>query len=194
MRFELNQEIEIHGKIYDVSAKSLDFSSEDILDEWLEVVSKYISSSPRTQELNLSNNRLTNAHINEFFQWCMLADSLITIDLSYNFITLEDSQMLVNYLQTTQRLQTLNLSYNDISDEGLKILSSWLKNNTTIKYLSLLQNKSISIDGITYLKEALLVNKSITELEISLYTIWIQWAREMMEVQKYNNRLTLIYN
>jgi hypothetical protein len=108
-------------------------------------------------------------------------NSLTNLNLGYSKPDKEGIEILSDALQNNQSLAELGLYATNLDNEKIEILSKSLKVNTGLKKLNLDNNKKIGDEGIQYLLDALLENKSLIELEIDSSKIDNQLMSEIKE-------------
>mmetsp|Transcript_18155 Transcript_18155/g.51206 ORF Transcript_18155/g.51206 Transcript_18155/m.51206 type:complete len:532 (+) Transcript_18155:93-1688(+) len=93
-------------------------------------------------------------------------DSLIEVDLRYEFLGDEGAQVIAKSLATNTHLENLRITNNEIGDAGCKALGKAIARNNTLKTLDLSFNDAITNKGASYLLKGLEANTSITQLTL----------------------------
>ena len=123
------------------------------------------------------------------------SEVLAVLDLRDNHITLADGKF-TNALATNQTLKKLTLDsnkiWNKVGGEGAKHLAEALKVNTTLKEIELSTNQ-IGDDGAQHLSEALLVNTSLQYIDLEKNNINNGGAQSLAASFKGHQSLRKIY-
>ena len=187
---ELKDNVLIELHMYKNKLKNLNF----IKSKTLKVLSLYkneidseeikaISTITTLESLNLNFNKLlTIQNINE------MVKRLKELQIAYN--KLNDLRAICEGLEVNTTLIKLSITGNNIRDEEAKFISKGLKANKTIDTLCLRQNK-IRYD--VTIGEALKVNTSLVELNLSFNRIRDEGARSIGEALKYNTTLVNLH-
>ncbi|KAI8596490.1 hypothetical protein EDD21DRAFT_422222 [Dissophora ornata] len=117
-------------------------------------------------------------------------ETLLSIEMTPQWIGVSDFRVLVNSLKTNRPLTTLNLE-NSIENEETLTLSGALITNTALTTLDLRGN-SIGMEGALSLSEALKTNTTLTTLNLWSNSIGNEEALALSEALKTNSTLTTL--
>jgi len=143
---------------------SLNLASNRIGPNGIQTILDVLKHNKTLQHLYLQANEIGPEIMQSLAQ--LFPCTLISLNLSNNFIGLKGMQSLARFLQDNAILTELNISGNNIGHDGVQILGGVLQNNETLAALDLSFN-NIWHTGAQYLAETLMNNKSLTYLAIS---------------------------
>ncbi|KAJ2993902.1 hypothetical protein HDV02_002022 [Globomyces sp. JEL0801] len=176
--------------------KILNLGFNNITDEGLQHLSRFIHKSQTLEELDLVDNNITHIGMNEFATALINNKSLKTLVLSRNELSDEGITLLANSLKTTQ-LETLAidatgilLEGNSISDEGAIQLANSLKTNKSLRTLVLEENLIGDLGAISF-ANSISVNTTLTDLRLCDNLITQSGAKALLDSIKLNQSVQL---
>ena len=128
--------------------------------------SECLKEDDTLQELNMSNNRITNEGAKMIGEAIKVNKTLQKLDISNNSISDDGAAAISDGLKCNISLQELNMSDNQIANEGAKMIGEAIKVNKTLQKLDI-SGKSISDDGAAAISDGLKCNISLQELYMS---------------------------
>ena len=157
--------------------------SNDIHAEGAAYIAKVLQSSHVINSLNLGSNEIGSQGLQCISQALITNSSLVELDLSYCKLVIseENCSVISEMLLRNKTLEVLILSFyntdsgpsfadlgqQNTSDIGVLYIAEGLQKNTSLKRLGILLS-GITFVGVKYLSNMLLVNNSLTSLDISL--------------------------
>ncbi len=184
--------IEIKGKNYYIYSNTLDFSDLLIGNKWIIELSEKIIYKAKVENLFLIQNDFDDKWLEPLIKSLKIHDSVKMLDLSYNFIKGDSFNFFKDYLSMTKNLEDINLSNNNITPDNMKILFDWIKNNRSLKSIDIFNNP-LDISVVKKLRDVLIVNKWVQKISIDFYNLWLQAAKEFLNLFKYRSNLEIIY-
>jgi Ran GTPase-activating protein (RanGAP) involved in mRNA processing and transport len=125
-------------------------------------------------------------------QAIMIYDAVEELDLSYNYIEWSNFSILNKYMIETKVLKELNMANNNINDDAVFSIIDWLKQNRSIVDLNLKEN-NIFENGLEAIKTALMANKTLKVIWLSLYDLWVFWVKAIADLYDLNPFITVDY-
>ena len=150
--------------------------------------SECLKEDDTLQELNMSNNRITNEGAKMIGEAIKVNKTLQKLDISNNSISDDGTAAISDGLKCNISLQELNMSRNKITNEGAKMIGEAIKVNKTLQKLDI-SNNSISDDGTAAISDGLKYNISLQELNMSGNKITNEGAKMIGEAIKVNKTL-----
>jgi len=136
--------------------------------EGLQTILESISKHDSLRLVRYNSNQMKMEHAEVWGQWLATNPNLVRISLENNGITDDMFQCIVRGLATNTKIFELAVPQNQIGDDGIAALSKHvlMNPNTNLMRLILFEN-AIMVEGAKYLSEALAVNWTVTELDLS---------------------------
>ena len=189
------------------SLEVLDISSNNMCDDGMIVISKYLKHNRKIKELNIAGNIITEqgakvvadlfccnckigtvANSGSLSKITKVYSALQKIDISHNFISDDGAAAIGECLKLNKVLKELNLSDNKINSNGVAKIADAIKINATLLKLDISHN-IISTDGVVAINEYLKFNKTLLELDLSWNKITSSGAVNIAEAFKINSTL-----
>ena len=189
------------------SLEMLDISSNNLCDDGVIVISKYLKHNRTIKELNIAGNIITEqgakifadlfccnckietvANSGSLSKITKVYSALQKIDISHNFISDYGAAAIGECLKLNKVLKELNLSDNKINNYGVAKIADAIKINTTLLKLNISHN-IISTDGVVAINEYLKFNKTLLELDLSWNKITSSGAVNIAEAFEINGTL-----
>jgi len=146
---------------------SLDLSSEKIDALKATILAEVLETNTTLEKLSLCDCNINDAVLNILLKALAKHPSLRHLDLAGNMIGVLGAKMLAEMLVENDILEELWLFRNyAICDEGVEALSKGLSKNNSLKLLKL-ENIGMTYVGAVVVAEKLLINKSLTSLDLS---------------------------
>ncbi|WP_342270670.1 leucine-rich repeat domain-containing protein [Rickettsia endosymbiont of Orchestes rusci] len=133
--------------------------------------------------------------------------NIYKLDLSGIFFDCDNILRLANWLRNNKTVLQLNLTRTDLNDKKIITLADIFNINKTMKIVHLGDNKGIKEEGVKTLLEIRNFNESVTDIYVSLTTIFASWenrawnifdckdkALEYLEDEELNQKLTHLRN
>ena len=180
----------------------------------IKAIAQAISVMASLTSLNLSDNNLAgetgyvkatavqgpsfNVGDRVIYQGCeMIVSKGIDSDGEIKMVNLSGVKALAHALRVNPSMTSLDISNNGIGDEGVKSICEALKNNKTLKVLDLNASKfiggEIGPQGAKYLAEMLVVNPSLTSIDLSLNSLGSEGAKALAPSIRDSPSLTYLW-
>jgi hypothetical protein len=152
----------------------------------------HILSAPGQNELDLTNKNLHDRDMATVCKHLRFNNSLVSIDLSSNNITLDGAAYLRNALHTNRTLKILNLSDNKLTDFGVTTLAYGLELNRTLERITLSLNQ-ITDKGVESFVNMLDQNSTIAYVDLSSNEISDEGVRRLVDLLVRRHYLQHLY-
>jgi NLR family CARD domain-containing protein 3 len=185
------------------SLQNLCLSYSNLGNQGIQLLSDALIINTSLRELDLKGVDMTCEGFIAFSDALLLRSSnnhtptvLTTLDVSNNQICDESIQIFAKALITNTSIQVLNLAGNLIGDDGIRAIANALKVNSSLWYLNLSANVFMNRDSFVFLAEALQINITLRELDISSTNVVFKDARILALSLQSNPSLTtlLVHN
>jgi Ran GTPase-activating protein (RanGAP) involved in mRNA processing and transport len=184
------------------SLQKLCLSYSKLENQGIQFLSEGLITNASLRELELSYVNMTCEGFKAFSDALLRSSNnhtptvLTRLDVSKNQIRDESIQIFAEALITNTSLQVLNLARNYIGDDGIRAIANALKVNSSLLYLNLSANVFTNRDSFVFLAEALQMNITLRELDISSTNVDFEDARILALSLQSNPSLTtlLVHN
>ena len=178
-----------------------DFQKSKVPNESAEKLQNYIQrlteNDPTLDKINLSDCELSNRDFSLLAKALgkSKAANLTSINLSYNQISTENLQFLLESLKN-KNIKTLSLMDCEISDEKTKIIADFARENESLETLFLSDNQ-IADTGLLHLSDALIGNKNLKNLDLAnndISDVQIEFLSSILSENSTLKKLSLAGN
>lgn len=174
----------------------LNLSSNEVGDDGAAAIANVLSVNATLKRLNLSNNDIRGIGAAALAAVLLENSSLEELNLSENSIGLSGTRDFADALLNNSTLLTLDVSHQKrrkVGSDGAMQLARGLRGNTGLKTLRLNSNR-ILFEGCRFLCGALLVNSTLTELDIGgKNLVTVEGGMQLAQSLAYNTSMTRLY-
>ena len=162
IKFSSNQHLQFNELNVENQKNKFKLSQEKIL----EYFSEAINYNKSIRSLDISNNKIIDISLNHLVNCFKKSNLLVVLNLSNNALSEKSGPILEEILNYNVNLEILNLSNTNLTDIGIEALTNCLIVNKCIKNLDLSKN-SISYIGAAELKKVLSINNTLEVLNVA---------------------------
>ena len=192
---ESSIEIIVQYAIIDKQCASLYLRESDLSPQAATILANSLYTNTTLKGLFLAHNHVADSGAYSLAQALSSNNnmSLQCLSLGRNSITDKGAEYLAEMLKTNRTLKELMLPSNSIGNQGVQALSDALKtHNQTLEILSLEWNKSINDLCVDALKDMLMHNQSLKQLDLSSCKLSRSGATRLREAAKLKKGFKLL--
>ena len=138
----------------------------DISPKYVAIIVDVVKQSRALRELSFRGTGISDSNV-EIVNDCLRNSTLQVLEMPDNYISSEGMKKIVANIQNNGVLKKLDFSENYINDNGIKAVSNYLQSQSCkLQMLNLASNK-ITSTGARYIANAIEMNVTLQELDIS---------------------------
>lgn len=168
---------------------SINISHSTIIDEAIDDLVNVFFCNTLLQVLDLSYNNLSVLDTEKIFQGMKDFSKLKVINISHNIITDEAADSIATVLSHNSNIQVLNVSFNCIGSEGCIKIFNGMKSTLCLRNLDISNNK-ITCEASKNIAAVLSKNTKLEKFDISYNNLQTPGAINIFQGIKHSSALT----